>query len=62
MIRERVCVLTEAEERRGMGLYVRGRSSSPRCIAHRAQCLVTHVVHSICDQKAEVVCVCSCAC
>lgn len=45
---------------RGMGLYMRGRSSSPRCIAHRAQCLVTHVVHNICDQEAELVCVCLC--
>lgn len=44
-----------------MGLYVRGRSSSPRCIAHCAQCLVTHVVHNICDQEAELVRVYVCA-
>ena len=45
-----------------MVLYVRGCSSSPRCIAHRTQCLVTHVVHNICDQDAELVCVCACVC
>ncbi len=37
-----------------MELHVRGCSSSPRCIAHRAQCLVTHVAHYICDQEAEL--------
>lgn len=50
----------KGERWRGMGLYMRGCSSSPRCIAHRTQCLVTHVVHNICDQEADLVCAWAC--
>lgn len=45
---------------RGTGLRVCGRSSSPRCAAHRAHCLVTHVVHS--NREPELVCVCVLTC
>lgn len=49
------------EERwRGTGLRACGRSSSPRCVAHRAHCLVTHVAHS--NREPELVCVCVLTC